>query len=203
MSIVGTSLLYATSLVHDNDTGNFPRRLKTNLDLTFHDKCLNHFCLWFFFLKTLNNYRLSAKLIDPTMLEFYKVWFFFVNVYSSTVDVENYNFRDSWSLWLLMHDLCFKTIRSKSYKRFSSSPLYVGLYCRFDTDGWWCSWLIIAASRSQSQPKPLQSYLTISVWDNQISDVWFVNHESMTASLDFFGFQIELCISVSDWFVLV
>ena len=32
------------------------------------------------------------------MLEFYKVWFFFVNVYSSTVDVENYGFRDSWSL---------------------------------------------------------------------------------------------------------
>ncbi|CAN7099072.1 unnamed protein product [Brassica rapa subsp. narinosa] len=29
-----------------------------------------------------------------------------------------------------------RTIRSKSYKRFSSSPLYVGLYCRFDTDGW-------------------------------------------------------------------
>lgn len=147
MSIVGTSLLYATSLVHDNDTGNFPRRLKTNLDLTFHDKCLNHFCLWFFFfLKTLNNYRLSAKLIDPTMLEFYKVWFFFVNVYSSTVDVENYGFRDSWSLWLLMHDLWFKTIRSKSIKIFFFT-FVCGTVLSF-----WYRWMVVFMAHNSRIP---------------------------------------------------
>lgn len=139
------------------------------------------------------------------MLEFYKVWFFFVNVYSSTVDVENYGFRDSWSLWLLMHDLWFKTIRSKSIKIF-----FFTFVCGTVLSIWYW-WMVmfmahnsrIPTSKSTKTVTKVPNYTGLTVWDNQVSDVLFVNHNRSLELLVSILLQSWHRLEMIEWFSLL